>query len=103
MQKIKHTFYCFRLIALPALLISLVLAAMLYQSQEAFRIVPLIYTKIAVTLLLLIYVHYFKSAEFYFFHNLGLSRLRIFAYIIFIDLLLYTCLSIVAILILCMN
>jgi hypothetical protein len=85
MHFIRIALYSFRLIATPALLITLVCTAFLWQSGSALFLVSLFWTKIITTLFLIGFVWLFRSSAFYFYHNLGLSLKNILLAMVLID------------------
>ena len=85
MRVIRVALYSFRLIAVPAIFITLTCAAFLWQSGSVLFLVWLFWTKIITTLLLIGFVYLFRSSAFCFYHNLGLSLRNILIAMILID------------------
>jgi predicted signal transduction protein with EAL and GGDEF domain len=88
MRRISIWFACFRFIAYPALLVTLILAGFLFKSADPNFLTVAIWIKLVTTGLLLLFVHLFHSAEFFFFNNLGYSDRAIYARMIMIDFLI---------------
>lgn len=88
MRRISIWFACFRFIAYPALLVTLILAGSLLKSEDPDFLIVVIWIKLVTTGLLLLFVHLFHSAEFFFFNNLGFSNRAIYARMIMIDFLI---------------
>lgn len=78
-------FACYRFIAVPSLLVTGVTTLVLSQAVSLPFLVYTIWTKVVTTLLLVGYVHFFRSGEFYFFNNLGISRSLIYRNMIVLD------------------
>jgi len=85
MHFMKVTFLSFRLIAIPAMAITIFCAALLWMNGSALFLVSLFWTKVITTFLLVGFVYLFRSSGFYFFHNLGLSVRSIILAMILID------------------
>jgi hypothetical protein len=90
MRRISIWFACFRFIAHPALLVTLILAGSLFRSEDPDFFIVVMWIKIVTTGLLLLFVHLFHSPEFFFFNNLGYSNLAIYASMVAIDFLIST-------------
>jgi hypothetical protein len=78
----------YRFIAIPSVSITLVTALIFYQSQAPVFLVVAIWTKVITTVLLLLFVHFFRSSQFYFFYNLGCSTRSIYSGMALIDLMI---------------
>ncbi len=92
MRRISIWFACFRFIAYPALLVTVILAGSLFTSGDPNFLIVVMWIKWVTTGLLLLFVHLFHSAEFFFFNNLGYSSRAIYASMIVIDFLISACL-----------
>ncbi len=79
---------CFRFIAYPAFLVTLILSGFLLKSQNPDFLAVVMWIKLATTVFLLLFVHLFHSTEFFFFNNLGYSNRAIYARMIIIDFLI---------------
>lgn len=79
---------CYRFIAIPALCITLISSIILWSSGTALALLMAIWTKGITTGLLLLYVYFFRSHQFFFFNNLGLSNRSIYLRTIILDFLL---------------
>lgn len=86
MRIILVSLFCFRFIALPSLLITLITSWILFQAESPLFLVYAIWTKLVTTALLLLLVILFRSSQFYFFNNLGFSNFSILARVSIIDL-----------------
>ncbi len=88
MQRMLIMFACYRLVALPSIIITLITSGLLGQSGTPFYLVQAIWTKVITTALLLAFVHFFRSNHFFFFNNLGQSRRAIYWNLIIPDVLI---------------
>ncbi|MCW5911373.1 MAG: hypothetical protein KIT62_09880 [Cyclobacteriaceae bacterium] len=85
MRFIRVSLCCFRLIAIPAVLITIACAAFLWMSGSALFLVSLFWTKVITNVLLAGFVYVFRSSRFCFFHNLGFSLKYILLSMILMD------------------
>ena len=85
---IKMVLTCYRFIAIPSLFITIISSSILLLSGTSLAFLMAIWTKGITTGLLLLYVHFFRSSQFFFFNNLGCSNRSIYVNIITMDLLL---------------
>lgn len=85
MRKIRIILTCYRYIAIPGPVITLVLSYQLWLSQSWYFLPFAILAKIITTCLLLLFIFIFRSKQFYFFNNLGLSNPSIYGAMAFID------------------
>jgi hypothetical protein len=76
---------CFKFIAIPSILITLISAVIFWSSESRLFIIPIFWTKIITTALLVTYVYAFRSEQFYFFNNLGCSNLAVYRNMILVD------------------
>lgn len=67
MRSILIILYCYRFIAIPALLITFILSIILFLSGTSLSLVLAIWTKVITTVLLILYVYFFRSSWFFFF------------------------------------
>ncbi len=88
MQKIRIILTCYRYIAIPGLVITLVLSYQLWLSQSWYFLPFAISAKIITTGLLLLFIFIFSSKQFYFFNNLGFSNASIYGAMVLIDLII---------------
>jgi hypothetical protein len=88
MHLVKASLLCFRYVALPSIAITLFTSYLLWQSGHAWFVVGLIWTKVITTGLLLAFVHFFRSRDFIFFHNIGFTTLSIYLAMVMPDFLL---------------
>ncbi len=88
MRRILIWIACFRFIAYPSLLVTLILAGSLFKSEDSNFLIVVIWIKLVTTGLLLLFVYLFHSAEFFFFNNLGYSNREIYARMVMIDFLI---------------
>jgi len=84
---ILFTFY--RNILFPSLAATAVSCYTLAATGGTFLIPTLFILKVATTILLGVYIHIFRSAQLYFFLNLGYSRIRLFAETLILDLVIW--------------
>src|SRR5688572_26066022 len=76
---------CYRFISIPSLFITLVSAAVLFQLGDPLFLVIAIWTKVITTGLLMVFLYFFRSTQFFFYNNLGLSNRSIYAILVIID------------------
>ncbi len=76
---------CFKFIAIPSILITLISAVIFWSFESRLFIIPIFWTKIITTALLVTYVYAFRSEQFYFFNNLGCSNLAVYRNMILVD------------------
>lgn len=88
MRQLRVSLLCFRYVAIPTLLVTLITGVLLWQSGNPLFVVNLAWTKVFTTGLFVLFVYFFKSHEFYFFHNLGFSLPRILLSMVLPDFLL---------------
>jgi hypothetical protein len=87
---ILASLYCFRFIAVPSTLITLFVSWILFQSESPLFLVYAIWTKLITTALLVLFVILFRSAQFYFFNNMGYRNFSILIRMSLIDLMIAT-------------
>ncbi len=92
MRRILIWIACFRFIAYPAFLVTLILSGFLLKSEDPDFLTVVMWIKLATTVLLLLFVHLFHATEFFFFNNLGYSNRAIYGRMIIIDFLISSCL-----------
>lgn len=85
MRRIQIVLTCYRYIAIPALLITVILAYQLWRSHSWYYLIVALWAKIITTGLLLLYIFIFRSKQFYFFNNLGFSNPSVYGAIAFVD------------------
>src|SRR6266487_1501920 len=69
--------------------INLFTCFLLWKSQNPFFVSALVPMKVITNFLIGIYVSMFQSQQFYFFHNLGFSKQKIFSLAFLFDFLLW--------------
>jgi len=85
---IKMVITCYRFIVIPSLFTTITSSIILLQSGTSLAFLMAIWTKGVTAGLLLLYVHFFRSSQFFFFNNLGFSNRSIYVSMITIDFLL---------------
>jgi hypothetical protein len=79
---------CYRFIAIPSLIITIMISIVLLLSGTSLSLVMAIWTKLITTGLLLLYVKLFRSSQFFFFNNLGESTFSIYLNMVMVDFLI---------------
>jgi hypothetical protein len=82
-EAVKY-FYVFRLIAYPGLIITVV-ELITFWSSPSHQLIALLILKVVTSMLLVLYVFLFKREEILFFHNLGITSLRFYGAMLFMD------------------
>lgn len=85
------TFY--RNFSLVALGISLIGCVLVLAYGSWLYMVVVFWTKVLTNTLLGLYINYYRPEQFYFFANLGYSKIRIFAFTFILDMLIWFLLS----------
>jgi hypothetical protein len=88
MRKVVIMLSCFRFIAVPSVVITIIASIFLWQSGTALFLVYAFWLKVITTSLLLLFARFFLSSQFYFFNNLGYSNAAIYKNMITMDLLI---------------
>ncbi len=83
----------YRNFALPCSLISLANCIFLYEAGTALYLLYSAWLKLLATMLIGVYVYVFRHQQFYFFHNLGYTKLQLFATAFAIDIISWIALS----------
>jgi len=76
---------CYRFIAIPSVFITLVSTVILFRLGDPLFLVVAIWTKMITTGLLMVFLYFFRSTQFFFYNNLGLSNQSIYATLVIID------------------
>jgi hypothetical protein len=91
MQWLRLAWLCYRPVAAPALLVTVVVSATMFMAGT-WRYLPVfVWTKAGTTFLLAVYVWAFQPQMFYFLHNLGYGRFRTLLTVAFVDAVLTAC------------
>src|SRR5437879_1222014 len=90
MRRIAIMLTCFKFIAVPSVVITIATSFFLLSSGTPFFLIPVFWTKIITTGLLLLFVHFFRDSQFYFFNNIGCSTYTIYANMIAVDFIMAT-------------
>jgi len=85
MRSVLIVLSCYRFIAVPSVLITIIVSMILLKSGTSLALVMVIWTKVITTGLLLLFVHHFRSSQFFFFNNLGHSNNSIYWNMIIVD------------------
>lgn len=87
-RRIKIILACFNFIAVPSLVATMVTAFFLWTSGTTLFLLPVCWTKLITTGLLLLFVRLFRNSRFYFFNNLGCSTYAIYGNMVLVDFLI---------------
>jgi hypothetical protein len=90
MHRFRIAWVCFRYVRVPTTSVTLFTAYLLWLSGNPLFVVNLIWTKVITTGLLLLFVHFFLSGDFYFFNNLGFDKIRIYTSMVVPDFIIAT-------------
>jgi len=81
--------YAYLNIAIPSNVITVIACYTAWQSESISELSLLFWMKLITSMFLVTYIHLFRQHLLYFFMNLGMSRLRFYSSILFIDLSIF--------------
>lgn len=95
----KAVLLFYRNFSVPALLLSALGCFLMIRTGIPLSLVYVFWLKIWTSILFGLYVHFFRSASYVFYHNLGFSIVRLYTFTLLIDFGIWLIMSLLSILI----
>jgi len=84
-KKVQLIILCYRYVVIPSLFITLILSYLFWDSHTMHFIFYALIGKVMTSGILMLYIFFFRSDQFYFFNNLGFSNSIIYLSMLVID------------------